>query len=119
MIGAEDETRLKEITGEIKDRFGTLPQDVTNLIDLTEIRFLARRAGIVGIKYQDGCISTTFHKKALVDTGEIVALVSREPERYGVSPDGTLKFTPSTVEIEGLLNSLRNLLHNLAEYVIF
>jgi transcription-repair coupling factor (superfamily II helicase) len=119
LINAKDETRLKEITDEIKDRFGKPPQEVANLIDLTEIRFLARKAGIISVKYQGGCISTTFHKKTLVDTGEIVALVNREPERYGVSPDGALKITPTTVEIEGLLNSLKILLQNLAQYVIF
>jgi transcription-repair coupling factor (superfamily II helicase) len=117
LIGAEDETRLSEITAEIKDRFGKLPAAVVNLINLAEIRFLAREAGVVAVNNQGGQLKINFHEAAELDSEEIVKMVYVQPERFGLSPDGTLKFTPPDMEIEGLIGHLRNLLQTLTQYV--
>ncbi len=119
LIGAENETRLREITAEIKDRFGKPPPAVVDLINLTEIRFLAREAGVVGVNYQGGQFSINFHGAAQLESEEIVKLVYAEPERFGLSPDGALKFTPPAVEIDGSMEHLRNLLQRLTQYVTF
>jgi transcription-repair coupling factor (superfamily II helicase) len=119
LINADDEMRLKEIFAEIKDRFGPPTKEVISLIDFMKIRFLARGAGIIGIKYQGGDVNITFHEKARLNTGEIVAMVNREPERYGVSPNGTLKYTPIREESELLVESTINLLQKLTQYVTF
>ncbi len=117
LIGTKNTTYLKEIAAEIIDRFGPPPMEVKNLIDLMELKTLARAATITGMKHRKGVVTITFHEKARIDTEGIVALVKESPHLFAITPDGTLKYRAQLAAKGELLGALRNVLQRLSQYV--
>lgn len=50
----KDDNSLREISAELTDRFGPLPEPVQNLIFLMQIKLLAQKAGVEGVSSEDG-----------------------------------------------------------------
>jgi transcription-repair coupling factor (superfamily II helicase) len=57
---ARSERDLEAVREELKDRFGSLPQAVVNLLTLTALRLQAEQEKIKGIAEEDGCIAVYF-----------------------------------------------------------
>ncbi len=67
----EDEA---EIIDELIDRFGELPQEVMNLVNVSYIRAMAERAGIIRIHEEQKKIIFEFHETNLLTPERIAAL---------------------------------------------
>lgn len=117
LINAEDEGRLKDLSTEISDRFGPPPDEVKDLLGVMEVRLLAKKALITGLRYKNRTVNMTFHHSAKLDTEKIVSLVMTNSDKFGVTPDGILKFQPHSTDKSELLVSLKNILQILSPYV--
>jgi transcription-repair coupling factor (superfamily II helicase) len=117
LINAEDEDRLNDLSTEISDRFGPPPDEVKDLFGVMGVRLLAKDALITGLRYKKGTINMTFHEDAKLDTEKIVSLVTSDSDRFGITPDGILRFRPPSKDKNELLISLRNILQILIPYV--
>jgi transcription-repair coupling factor (superfamily II helicase) len=49
IAAAHDEAMIEEVTGELRDRYGPLPEPVQRLLDVARLRVLARSAGVAEI----------------------------------------------------------------------
>ncbi len=54
---------IEDVIDEITDRFGTMPKEVENLIEIAKIKILARNAGIIKIVQKPGVIMFYFDKE--------------------------------------------------------
>jgi transcription-repair coupling factor (superfamily II helicase) len=54
--------RLSTFADELKDRFGSLPEAVHNLLNLAESRILAARLGVQRLVFKNGELLLEFHK---------------------------------------------------------
>jgi transcription-repair coupling factor (superfamily II helicase) len=60
LFKAETYQQVHEIAGEVRDRFGRIPQEGRNLLGLVELRLLAREAGIGVAKLSSRALSMEF-----------------------------------------------------------
>ena len=119
LIHAGDDNELNDITTEISDRFGPMPEEMIQIIDLMEIRRQAAHCGIVTLGYQNRTVHVAFHPDAVLDTTNLVSLVEEHPTLYRITPTGVLQYSLDGTEKDGLLSVVKNLLQRLSQYVIF
>ncbi|MGB8327100.1 MAG: transcription-repair coupling factor [Steroidobacteraceae bacterium] len=89
IAAAADAVALDELTAELTDRFGPLPEAGQNLLRIGRLRIEARRLGIrkLDLGAQGG--SVVFEESNLVDAGAVLRLVQREAREYRL--DGPLR----------------------------
>lgn len=80
----EDMERLEE---ELSDQFGKLPEQVINLMGLMLIRHHCRLLGVRDLSSGPKSISLAFTDRTPLPPTEVVALATREPKKYSLTPD--------------------------------
>ena len=119
LIHAGDDDELTDITTEISDRFGPLPEEMIRIIDLMEIRRRAAHCGVITLGHQNRTVHVAFHPDAVLDTTGLVSLVEEHPTRYRITPTGVLHYSLNGTEQDGLVPEVKNLLQRLSRYVNF
>ncbi len=109
----QDEEQAKLMTGEIADRYGPVPEEVTNLVRFSLLKSFAARAGVESIDRRQGSVNIKFHQQSKVDPFKLMALV-RNTAGAQFTPAGVLKYpvTPTKNHAE-LLERLRLTLSEL------
>ncbi|MFO7285582.1 MAG: transcription-repair coupling factor [Gammaproteobacteria bacterium] len=101
IANAASREELDQLQIELIDRFGLLPPPTKTLFEITWLKLLAQRLGIV--KLQAGANGGTlrFAERANVDPAVLVSLVADQPERYKLDGPYKLKFSwPAKSEAE-------------------
>jgi transcription-repair coupling factor (superfamily II helicase) len=73
---------LSAMGEELRDRFGSLPVEVTNLLDIMSIRLLLKKHGITRLDVSPGNLLLTFAPHAAMDSERLVSLVSESPNKF-------------------------------------
>lgn len=81
IAAARDTAVLDEITDELLDRFGDMPQPVVNLLAVAKLRVLAGRLGVASVVEKSDRIAVTFTDKPHVAVENILALKAAHPGR--------------------------------------
>lgn len=81
-----DKQEIEAFAAELIDRFGPLPGDVENLLDLVEIKQLCRKAGVSKVEAGPKGGLLSFHPATRIDLQKLV--------RYIQSQTGTAKIRP-------------------------
>ncbi|NMC62816.1 MAG: transcription-repair coupling factor, partial [SAR324 cluster bacterium] len=74
-----------EMADEIRDRFGPLPEEVENLIELMRYRTLLRGAGVLRVEQSPQKVTFYFSPRARVDAQKILNLVEEAPNNFKFS----------------------------------
>lgn len=77
IAGLLNETECSEMEDELNDRFGKLPQSVTNLIDIVRLKILAKDLGITDVRGLKGEITITFLQNAPIKVENIGQLLRK------------------------------------------
>ncbi|MBX7143485.1 MAG: transcription-repair coupling factor [Oligoflexia bacterium] len=88
-----DATEAAELAAEIEDRFGPMPEEVSNLIDLMRLRAFLRRAGVTKLEFNTPRLVISMSPRARIDAQKIVALAQKQPETFKCSKNMTLSAT--------------------------
>ena len=104
---------IEDVIDEIIDRYGTMPQEVENLIEIARIKILARKANVLKlVQKQDSIVLNLDKDNITIDEKIINNLIARYNSRIrfspGVEPYITLKLNEKDEkkvieEIKGLL----------------
>ena len=104
---------MEDVIDEIIDRYGTMPQEVENLIEIARIKILARKANVLKlVQKQDSIVLNLDKDNITIDEKIINNLIARYNSRIrfspGVEPYITLKLNEKDEkkvieEIKGLL----------------
>ena len=91
-------TDLDDIEDDLRDQFGPLPDQVTNLLGLMLIRRACKDLGIRDISSGTKSVSLSFTEKTKVPPQVIIGLVQREKMKYSLTPDSRVlvKMEPLT-----------------------
>jgi transcription-repair coupling factor (superfamily II helicase) len=113
----QDEEQAKRLTEEIEDRYGPVPEEVTNLVHFALLKTLAERTGVESIDRRQGFVNIKFHQQSKVDPLRLMTLVRNTPGAQ-FTPAGVLKYPmgPGTLHAE-LLADLRQTLPALSDEV--
>ena len=109
IAAAEDEQQLRELQVEMIDRFGLLPQPVTNLFQVSRLRLRAQALGIRSIDAGAAGGSIEFKESTRVNPLALVKLVQSEPKSYKLAGATRLRFErtlPATEERRQYIDAL-------------
>ena len=111
-IGAlETKEEILDMKAELVDRFGALPQEVENLLEIIEIKQICKEANIVKLEAGAKGVLISFHNNVFNAVGELLNLVQRSFGVMQIRPDQRLL-------INGNLTEYKNRIAFVKKYVI-
>ncbi len=110
----KDDEQARRVIDEIADRYGPVPEELTNLVRFSVLKSLAERAGVESIDRRQGFANIKFHQQSKVDPFRLMALVRGTPNAQ-FTPAGVLKLPLNATQSQAeLLDELRTALVDLA-----
>jgi transcription-repair coupling factor (superfamily II helicase) len=113
VAGVETEAQLKDVRAELKDRYGEPPDAVRNLLSYATLKLLCLDIGVVHIERKRELVTMKFRQNASIDPGKLARFVASQRGAH-FTPDGTLKFTLKANTPDGVLQTLYDLIEELA-----
>lgn len=111
----EDEDQAKRVTDELADRYGPMPEELTNLVHFSLLKSQAARVGVESVDRRQGFANIKFHQQSKIDPLKLMALV-RNTAGAQFTPAGVLKLPLSASKNPAeLLGELRATLLELSE----
>ena len=109
----KDEEQAKKIGDEMADRYGPVPEEVSNLLRFSLLKSFSQRAGVESIDRRQGFANIKFHQQSKIDPFKLMTMV-RNSAGAQFTPAGVLKWPlkPSTNPAE-LIEDLKNTLLQL------
>ena len=87
IANAGDGTELADIEEELKDRFGPVPEEISNLFTLVTIKQHLKPLRVTSVKIGAGKLVYTFDKGTNILPEAIVELVTKMPNKYRLTPE--------------------------------
>ncbi|UCE84888.1 MAG: transcription-repair coupling factor [Deltaproteobacteria bacterium] len=112
LASARDETEVERIHDELLDRYGPLPPEAANLLEVIRVKILARRLGVVAVDVARGEFVLSASETSRIDPQRLVNLLTRAGSGARVSPDHKI-FAPLPGEPAELFPAARRLLSAL------
>jgi transcription-repair coupling factor (superfamily II helicase) len=114
IASAQDRKSMKELRGELRDRFGKPPEETQKLLKIMELKVLAKKLAVTNITSRNGTVKILFSKETDVTPQKILSVYETRRQSLRLLPEGgiemDLRGKPwSTVfrELKTLLNELR------------
>jgi transcription-repair coupling factor (superfamily II helicase) len=113
LSSCRDDAEVDGIRDELLDRFGPLPVEAQNLIEVIRLKIVARKLGILAIDAQRGELVVTASDTTTLDPQRLVNLMTQAKSGVRVAP-GHKIFAPAPAgEPILLVGAARRLLANL------
>ncbi len=104
---------LKDQKEELRDRYGTLPQEVKNLLEIIQLKILMRPFYITKLDQGPGTLAFSFREDTKVTPEQILIIVKSSKGQIRLTPDNKLIVTTSTKDHETIFQGTKNLLRQL------
>jgi transcription-repair coupling factor (superfamily II helicase) len=118
LASREKAQEIAALGEELADRFGPLPEEAKNLLEIMEIKILARKLRIRQITFDGAQFSCQLDAASPLETERIVGLTTEDPHRYRLVPPDKLMILAEDIESDtGVLLSAKNTLSRLIGYV--
>jgi transcription-repair coupling factor (superfamily II helicase) len=106
LAGLRDRDDLEEIKEELRDRYGSFSSEVENLFLVMYLRHVLKDYLVEQISYHDGRVSLLFHHQSPVKVETLLDFMGKEKERYRLTPDGRLSFSPRHQDWEAMVSEI-------------
>jgi len=113
LANAGSHDALAALSEELRDRFGGLPQPVSDFVRVMGLRSLLQRLTIESLTASRGNVALRFHADSPVDPNVLVALASAQPERFGLRPGGVFRMALGQVSWQELVDVVEQFLLDL------
>lgn len=113
IASANSSAELDDIQIELIDRFGLLPDQLKNLIAVTELKLKANSLGIQKIEANEAGGKLEFNAKTTVDPTVIIKLIQTQSQRFKLDGPTRLKFTLEKHEITQRIELVSKVLSEL------
>jgi len=114
LSSAPSADQLEPLEAELRDRFGPLPVEVRNLLQVIALRIEAMALGIEQLVVAAEGVRLRFHASTCVNPQHLLRLVERQSKRYQLKPDGTL-FVRTAISPDDIFSPVREVLLMLRE----
>jgi transcription-repair coupling factor (superfamily II helicase) len=111
----EQRADIYAFAAELVDRFGPLPQEVVHLLDVMEIKGLARQAGLQQVDAGPKGAVLVLRKNEFANPEGLIAYMQQSRGGLKLQPDHKLVFKADWDLPEHRLRGVRALVHRLAE----
>ncbi len=110
-----DADSIGEFGAELADRFGPLPIEVKQLLEVVEIKALCRRANVESIDAGPRGAVVAFRNKSFPNAEGLIGFIRREGDRIRLQPDHKIVYKADWDEAEDRLAGARDLVRQLAD----
>ena len=111
----ESDIEIDGFGAELADRFGRLPEEVDDLLEVVRIKLLCRRAGVDKVDAGPLGVVLSFRDNRFANPHGLVEFVAREGRLAKVRPDHTIVLKRDWPSARDRLNGTRRLLMDLAK----
>ncbi len=98
LSSVESEDEIAEIETEIRDRFGTPPEEVISLLGLMRIKVYLKKLHVLRMNCGPKRTSLQFAQSTPASPEKLVKLIQSDPKTYAVTPDHKLVFNAAVPE---------------------
>lgn len=109
----ETPQEVEEFSAELVDRFGSIPQQVRNLLDVITLKQLCKQAHVAKVDAGTKGIVFTFHKKTYPDPERLVLWIQQMSGLAKLRPDQSLVYLRSWQDIKDLFEGISKILEYL------
>ncbi len=88
---AAGEMQLRDLSEELRDRYGPLPEPLANLIEIMTVKLYARAAGVARIDAGKDVVNMTFAPGAPISPDRVMILIRKNKGRIRMIPEYTLQ----------------------------
>jgi transcription-repair coupling factor (superfamily II helicase) len=114
LASCRDDAEVDRIRDELLDRFGPLPAEAENLVEVIRLKIRARRLGVASIDQKNGEIVLTAAERTQVDPKRLLNLLTQAKGGLRVTPGHQiLAPAPRRGGEQALFDAARRLLENL------
>jgi transcription-repair coupling factor (superfamily II helicase) len=114
LASCRDDAEVDRIRDELLDRFGPLPAEAENLVEVIRLKIRARRLGVASIDQKNGEIVLTAAERTQVDPKRLLNLLTQARGGLRVTPGHKiLAPAPRRGGEKALFDATRRLLENL------
>jgi transcription-repair coupling factor (superfamily II helicase) len=110
-----DRREIEGFAAELIDRFGALPPEVENLLEIIAIKRLCRDAGVEKIEAGPKGALIAFHDNKFANPMGLVRFIAQNAEAAKLRPDQRLVLIRNWEATEDRVKGISGLLHHLAE----
>ncbi|MFG1212296.1 transcription-repair coupling factor [Xanthobacter flavus] len=111
----QDDAEIDAFGAELVDRFGPTPEEVGQLLKLTQIKALARKANVEKVDAGPKGVVLTFRNNEFSDPSGLVKLIANEGSQAKVRPDFKVVFLRDWPNAEHRLKGTLTVLKKLAD----
>ena len=108
----------ESFAAELIDRFGPLPEETVQLLEITGVKILCKLLGIAKVSAGPKGALFAFRQDAPVDGAKLLAFVSKRPILLKLRPDAKLVMAGSWTSAPARLAAVRGLLKEMAAGVV-
>ncbi|MCM0020426.1 MAG: DEAD/DEAH box helicase, partial [Tagaea sp.] len=110
-----ERSEIDSFAAELVDRFGPMPEEVRNLLDVIELKRLCRAAGVDKVDAGPKGAVLGFRKNRFARPEKLVELMLKRPELIKLRPDHKLVYMRAWDTAEDRLKGMRKFLGELAK----
>jgi transcription-repair coupling factor (superfamily II helicase) len=114
IVSAKDQKSLKKILDELKDRFGTPPEETKRLIEIMELKIMARNLSITKIENIDGRFKILFAFDTPVTPENIFALYRSRKGFIKFLPEGGIELNLRGKKWDEVFRELQEVMKHLS-----
>jgi transcription-repair coupling factor (superfamily II helicase) len=114
LTGAKSEEEMADLKEELKDRYGELTGPVKRLLEVMEIKVLARRLSAAGIQLLPSEIKITFTRSTNISSEKLINYLSKNKGRARYVPEYTVFVKKPSGGWDSQFAQIKNILKALA-----
>lgn len=86
IAGVQENEELDAVYTEMTDRFGPVPEEISSLLSLAQIRILCKKLNIASIKEHNGIAAVEFAKVSDISVNKVLRLITESAGAVKLSP---------------------------------
>ncbi|AWK86895.1 transcription-repair coupling factor [Azospirillum thermophilum] len=110
-----DRSEVESFAAELIDRFGKLPEEVENLLDVVTIKKLCRQGCVERVDAGPKGAVLTFHENSYPEPAKLLTYISQHMGLMKLRPDHKLVYTREWTDTHQRVRSVQRLVKDLAE----
>ncbi|WP_449267357.1 transcription-repair coupling factor [Fodinicurvata halophila] len=110
-----DRSEIEAFAAELIDRFGPLPEEVENLLEIIAIKRLCRDAGVEKLDAGPKGAVLSFRGDSFANPGALVSFIERNPGKIQLRPDHKLVYRRAWEQPKERMKGVRQLLDKLVQ----
>jgi len=115
LASCKNERQINEVQIELIDRFGLLPDAAKNLVQISQMKLVAKKVGINKVEANNVGGAIEFSDKTQIDPSFIIKLIQSQPRIYRLEGANKLKFNVPTQSASDRLQLILDMLNEFSQ----